>query len=654
MKVGLKFGVTALAGMLFCLTVSVSASPAKPLSAADEKLYSSAFEAAEHGRWQRAHSLAGKAKEKMPSVVLDWMEMTRHGNTRSFAEIARFAEAHPDWPYRYSLMRRAEEAMDNRTPDADVVRWFDRHEPLSTEGMMRLIEALMATGQRDRAIPLIGKTWVTGSFGTRQERGFRHRYGEYLSKDDHAARLDHQLWVGSHTQAKRTARLVDRPLHNLAMARIALRSLSGGVDWHIRQVPKALRDDPGLVYERVRWRRIKDRDQDAYDLLKTVPATAPHPEMWWNERAILARRLLTKGHVSEAYQLTKAHGLSEGVRYVEAEWLSGWIALRYLREPKAALEHFQRIDRYVSYPISKARAAYWAGRAAEDADDEAAATEYFRRAARYDTTYYGQLAVARTAGSMSLTPAQAAPTDKEIRQFEADGRVSVLRMLHQIGARHQVQVFLDNLLDDAETPGQYVLVAELGDAIARRDLSVRAARKAHLAGMLLPDFAYPTMKIRDGKPEQALIHAIARQESNFDVQAISPAGARGLMQLMPSTAKAVARQLRIGYSTSRLTTDPDYNILLGRSYLGRLIERFNGSYILAIAAYNAGPTAAARWAREFGDPTEPGADPIDWVEMIPYRETRNYVQRVLENLQVYRLRLEGPLLAEGIVRDLSR
>ncbi|MEX2455310.1 MAG: lytic transglycosylase domain-containing protein [Rhodospirillaceae bacterium] len=636
----------------------VSAAPASspnpaPLSATDAKLYSSAFAAASSGQWSRAHDLAAGAGTRLPAKVLHWLDMTRPGTTRDFEEIAAFHEANSDWPYSYTLRRRAEEAMTDRTPDRRVLSWFASQAPITTDGRVRLIDALFAGGQAERARALIRETWIESSFGATQERQFLAKYRGHLTAADHARRLDRLLWDGSHVQAERAVKLVDSPTRNLAMARISLRAFRSGVDWHIQQVPASLQQDFGLLYERARWRRRKGREDETYDILKDVPPTAPYAELWWTERAITARRLLEKGHVSEAYRIVAANGLTEGANFAEAEWLAGWISLRFLREPKQALEHFERIRAAVSYPISKSRAAYWAGRAANDAGDRGAATAYFVEASEHDTTYYGQLAAAMLGRNIALRTIEVRPAPDDVAAFNADERVRIVAMLNQIGAADHVRPFVDALVDNDRIVS-HELTALLAMRIGRRDLAVRAARKAYLAGAALPSVAYPVMDIPGGRPEQALVHAIARQESNFDPAAVSHAGALGLMQLMPATARGVAGKLRVGYSVGKLTEEPDYNIRLGSAYLGQMLERFDGSYILAIAAYNAGPNAAARWVREYGDPRTGGADPIDWIETIPYRETRNYVQRVLENLQVYRARLGDGMLAEALVNDLRR
>ena len=649
-KIGLIAAVLAGLSMTGPLCAAVS----KPLNSRDAQAYASAMTDAEKGNWKSAYRRAGRIKDKLPTKLLRWMEMSRHGTNQSFAAISGFIANNPDWPRRGSLRRRAEE---NLTPDvahADVIKWFETYPPLTSDGRIRQIEAVVAGGTAKQARALIRDAWINGNFGRKQETGFRRKYRKYLTKADHVARLDRLLWDGQTTRARRALRLVDSDTQKLAMARIALRASRGGVDWHIRQVPKELLNDPGLVFERARWRRRKGLDDGAYDLLKNVPSSAPFARKWWVERSILARRLLAKGHISEAYRLAKANGLSSGARYVEAEWLAGWIALRHLDDPKVAHTHFSRIGEKVSYPISRARAAYWAGRAAEAVGDRKGAETLFQTASLHDTTYYGQLAAARNNGNAPLRSAKVNPTAADVKAFERDERVRSVRILSQIGARDHIRPFLDSLTAETENPVRQVLTARLATAIGRRDLAVRVGRKAYRMGSPLPDIAYPVISMTGDRPEQALLHAIVRQESNFEQTAVSHAGARGLMQLMPRTAKGVAKRLRVRFSKTRLTSDAGYNIKLGQAYLGQMLTRFDGSYILAIASYNAGPSAAARWVREFGDPREPGVDVIDWVESIPYRETRNYVQRVMENLQVYRSRLGGPTIAEGIVRDLER
>lgn len=648
--------ISVCAAILAGITLSGTTGHAAPhpLSKAEARTYSSALADAARGNWRSAHRRAAKIRDKLPAKVIRWLELSQRGNQKSFAKITEFVRNNDNWPRRGTLRRRAEEALDRNVPPRKVISWFDSYPPLTSDGKIRLVEAVVASSGKDKARKLVRETWISTNFGRKQERQFRKQYRKFLTKTDHVARLDRLLWDGQISRARRMIPLVDKATQQLAMARISLRAFRGGVDWHISQVPASLRSDPGLVFERARWRRRKGLDDGAYQLLKKVSPDAPYAAKWWVERSIIARRLLAKGHVSEAYRLAKANGLSTGARFVEAEWLAGWIALRHLDEPKTARAHFSTIGNRVAYPISKARAAYWVGRAAEAAGDLTAAAKSFQAASRHGTTYYGQLAAARSNSSVKLASARVVPSKPERSVFARDERVRAVRLLSQVGARDHLRAFMYKLVSEAKTPRQQVLTAELANQIGRRDFAVRAGRKAYRTGSPLPEIAYPVIKMTGNHPEQALLHAIVRQESNFDTAAVSHAGARGLMQLMPATARSVAKRLRVRYSPRKLTRDSSYNVRLGQAYLGQMINRFDGSYILAIASYNAGPSAAKRWVRQNGDPREPGVDVIDWVESIPYRETRNYVQRVIENLQVYRMRMGGPMLAEGIVRDLRR
>ena len=632
--------------MAICLSCSPAAGAL--LSEADKAAYSRAFAAAEQDNWRKAHRLARSARERLPARVLLWLDMMRQNTRRTFQEITSFIERNPEWPHLSVLHRRAERAPIGEAPADGLLQWFEKHPPRTADGRLRLIDASIAVGRDVRS--LVRETWIASAFGSKQERNFHRRFRRHLRKTDHAARIDRLLWRGSHGQARRAIRRVDRPIQALAEARMALRALRGGVDRLIRQVPASLRNHPGLVYERVRWRRRKGRMESARDLLRKVSAAAPHPEKWWTERSIAARELIAGGQASMAYRLAADHGFSKGARFVHAEWFLGWVALRFLRKPEVAADHFETIRRVVTQPISKARAAYWAGRAAKAANDRETAAARFREAASHETTFYGQLAIAETGRSLSLKRKEVHPTPAQTTRFRGDERVRAAIMLKEIGAADRSRPFLRKLLTGG--PDRLVQTARLAATVGHPDISVLAGRRAYREGLHLPELAYPVMEIAGDPVERALVLALVRQESNFRPDAISSAGARGLMQIMPGTAHETARNLRIGFSRNRLTEDPSYNIRLGRAYLANMLRNFDGSYVLAIAAYNAGPYTVRRWLREHGDPQD--GDVIDWIETLPYPETRNYIQRVLEALQVYRALLGKKAAAATIIDDLHR
>jgi soluble lytic murein transglycosylase len=388
------------------------------------------------------------------------------------------------------------------------------------------------------------------------------------------------------------------------------------------------------------------------ELLDPPRAQVPEPARWWPMRRWAARRALDAGDISVSYRIAAGHGLTAGLGFAEGEWLAGWIALRWLREPATALPHFTRLHAGVTTPVSRARGAYWAGRAAEAAGRDADARVWYETAARHLTTYYGQLAAARLSADFFLAlPRAPAPSQVAQRAFAADEIVRAIRHLAAHGHAERIDPLFRHLIAAARTRPRAQLVADLAVSAGRPDLAVRTARSARRAGMILPDHLYPVRDLpqaqsRDGDRE-ALVLAIVRQESGFDPNAVSPAGARGMMQLMPATARHVANSLDLDPSRHSLT-DPAYNLLLGSAYLDRLVARYDGALLLAVTAYNAGPGRVGSWLKRYGDPRAAHIDPVDWVETLPFAETRNYIQRVLEGLIIYRHRRAPTRLAVAL------
>ncbi|MEX1107878.1 MAG: lytic transglycosylase domain-containing protein, partial [Dongiaceae bacterium] len=449
---------------------------------------------------------------------------------------------------------------------------------------------------------------------------------------------------------------VDADHQALAFARIKLRQKDPGVDAALKRVPAALMRDPGLVYERARWRRQNDDWLGAAEMLDPPPPGAARPELMWRELENAAREALRRGDVSVAYRLAAGHGTSEGVTFADGEWLAGWVAARFLSEHRLGYDHFTRMYAGVGSPVSLARGAYWAGRAAEGMGDIALAQNWYRSAAENLSAYYGQLAAQRlgTLDGIGFDPAPM-PTDAEREAFEASELVRLIRLMAELNESDRSRSFFLRMAERFESSADLRLLAELGNSIRRDDYMVTVAKIARTKGTEMLDYLYPVRTLPAGSPaEDALVLAIMRQESVFALDAVSSAGARGLMQLMPATAKHVAGKMGIAYEESLLTRDGDYNIRLGSAYVSELLDRYGGSYILAIAAYNAGPARVSEWIAEYGDPRGNDVDIVDWIELIPFSETRNYVQRVLENLQIYRHRLHGTTVALTLEQDLGR
>ncbi|MCB2100534.1 MAG: lytic transglycosylase domain-containing protein [Rhodobacterales bacterium] len=641
---------------------ALPAAAAEHLSPADEAAAKVALKAVESGQWAAARTRTATVHDTLMRKALHWHLLRARGATVTFEEIAAFLKANPDWPGQRLLRRRGEEAMTQAIAPERVLDWFADAEPVITDGWVRYGEALRAAGRLDEAKAVIRRTWIDGTFGKRQEQTFLRHYRKFLTKDDHKARLDRLLWAGSYWPARRMMGLVDKDTRRLAEARLLLRHRKGNVDQAIAKVPATLKNDPGLLFERVRWRRRKGREAEARELMKDLPDGLPHPEIWWVERSLLARDALRQGHVTEAYRLVSRHGLAEGSAFADAEWMAGWIALRFLDEPVRAKDHFVRMFNAVNYPISRARGAYWAGRAAAAQGRSRLALQWYNKATLHPTTYYGQLATARQQRIARLRLAPRPAVDSETAErFEKHELTRVVQRLVQLDRHDLIGPFITGLSALDERPGWQSMAALLARDHDRADMAIRVAKKSSRTGFDLPHVGYPALvpppqRLVNGSQavEVPLVLAVIRQESQFLPTARSPAGARGLMQVLPSTARRVAQTLGIRYSKAKLTRDADYNMTLGQAYLGKLLDTFDGSYLLAIAAYNAGPSRAKRWIQENGDPRDTLVDAVDWVEMIPFAETRNYVQRVLENLQVYRARLTEQDVALNLEQDLKR
>lgn len=629
---------------------------ADELSAADEAVYARAYAAADRGAWDEALAAARAAKNPVLAKALTWRRMLEPRSGVSFTEISRFASDNPDWPLRTSLLRRAEEAIGLREDPTQIYAWFQDKEPVSADGWMALTQALDQLGRKDELVTAVRKAWREATFGSAQEKSFAARFGGYLTDADHLARLDRLLWDREAEAARRMLRVVDADNRALAQARIALIEDAGGVDVAVDRVPRHMVDDPGLVYERMRWRRSKGFHESAEELLAHKNADKVRPDLWWRERAILAREALEAGAHARAYKLIDGHEAQAGAALAEGEFMSGWIALRFLQQPQKALPHFERLYANVTTPISLSRGAYWAGRAHEAMGNKAEAEGWYMKGAEHGTAYYGQLAAAKLGEKWpQRLPADPQPTPEDIATFEKREIVRAAQGLAELGRADDAASFLYQLQAEGRTPGQKVLATRLAEAIGQRHTAVAMARRAAFDGVTLIESGYPIAQYNSAEGlEKALVLSIIRQESNFNSDAVSRVGARGLMQLMPATAKSEARRLSLDFSESRLNRDPAFNVTLGSHYLHSLIQDFRGSYVLAIAAYNAGPGRSRQWVQRYGDPRSPGVDPIDWVEMIPFSETRNYVQRVLEGVQVYRQRLGSGDIAFNIERDLVR
>jgi soluble lytic murein transglycosylase len=465
------------------------AQPLPPILTADQRqIYDRAFDALEKGRVDEARRLANEGKDRLASKVFRWAELQQPRSGASFEDIAAFIDANPTWPNLDTLSRRAEEALVDRTDDSVVLAWFALRGPTTPDGAMRYIEALQRSGNRAKALELIRDAWSRYSFGAAQESAFLKRYRQHLDGNDHIRRLDRLIWDGRREDARRQLARVNDDWKALGDARLKLQAVAGGIDSALRKVPAHLSQHPGLMFERMRWRRKKNQEEGAREMLRDAPKDLGRPDIWWNERAYLARRSVSAGRMKEAYAIVKDHGLTGGAGLTEAEFMAGWIALRFLDQPEPALAHFQRLHEAARFPVTQARAAYWAGRAAAAKSDVKGSQDWFERAAVHSTTYYGQIAAtALEAGRRVPALSTPAPSAEERQAFERSELVRAARLLHEADQPLRVKAFVTRLVLNAKTPGEHTLASELATRMGRADLAVSAAkRSAQVAGVVDP------------------------------------------------------------------------------------------------------------------------------------------------------------------------
>jgi soluble lytic murein transglycosylase len=621
--------------------------------------------AAEQGDWIGLANLRDNASDPLVRRMLQWRYAAASEAPLSFDDISRALTELQGWPGRTAMRTRAEQAiLDSRLSPRQRIEFLRQDNgPLTGDGRMALAIALKDAGERSEGIELARASWRTDELRAATEDRAMEEFGSSFTAEDHAARVDGLLWRGSLSTAQGLLSRISSADRAVANARIALqRRARRGLQAAVDAVPNSRADNPGFLYDRAQYRRRTGNPEDAMPLVLQIdPTQAPVAarDDIFRERRLYVSRALRDGNYLQAYRLVSNHGLSSGEAFADAEWLAGWLSLRYLDNAQRARDHFAHLSENVSSPVSLSRAYYWRAEAERALGNAAESERLLNEAARFSFTYYGQLAATRGNRTAELSlPETTRISDDARERFQNRELVQALRLMAEVGAQRDfesIAFYLDDTLDD---PMELELLSQMAREQSYYRTALRSAKAGLFRNVVATNAAYPTLQLPElvqarGRPEPALVHAIIRQESEFDPSAISSANARGLMQLIPSTAQMQARREGITYERASLT-DPEYNVTLGSSHLADLIDDFGGSYVLAIAAYNAGSHNARSWISEWGDPRSRSVDVVDWIELIPFSETRNYVQRVTENLQVYRYRLAGRPTPIELERDLHR
>ena len=618
-------------------------------SKSDFRLAKNIFSNVKKRKWNRALNSSKKVKNKSIYKLVKWLYLLEPNNQADFYDYINFINLNSNFPRLGRLRYLAEHKINTKiVAEKRIINFFSEEKPFSGYGKLMLGHSYITQGNYEKGVPLLKDGWVTAKLSKNDLRYFIKKFKKHLGKEDHIKRADWLAWENKYWDLKRILRYLPKDYQALYNARQLLMSKSYGVDLAISKIPNKFKKDAGLQYERLKWRRKRGRIESSLEILmeiKNDPKYLIRPRKWWYEREIISRSLVYKKKYAAAYKVSSTHSMIDGPEYAEAEWMSGWIALSFLDDPILATQHFHNFYNNVGYPISLSRGAYWLGKAYKKLNKIAESKKWYIEASKYLTTYYGQLAFIEINGGINFSLNEQSQTSKEFEnKFKNFELYKLVILLYELNKTDYSKNIIKHLAQLNVEKGSEILAGNLATSIGRYDYAIQIAKRASYEKRFHNYLNYPVintpLNINNKRmPSGDLILAIIRQESEFDPKANSSVGAKGMMQLMTYTAKLVAKQAKLPYSKKRLTSDPNYNISLGSYYFAGLLEIYEGSYPFSIAAYNAGPNRVKHWRKVNGDPQKGKINYIDWIELIKFRETRNYVQRVLENVNVYKFML---------------
>jgi soluble lytic murein transglycosylase len=619
----------------------------------DLALVKEAIDLARKAKTEEATDIRNRIADPAAQKLVEWYILRHPATTATFGRYAAFIAANPEWPSTALLRRRAEARLWEQRSDAATVRRFIDDRPTSAKGRLVLARVLLAEGDRDGAARLARDAWRSDELSEPLETAALETFRDFLNRDDHRARMDKRIGAKDLAGARRAAKRLGDDELAIVKACAAVRGKANKALDALDDVAAEARQNLGYTLCRIQWMLAKDRiDEAARLMLAAAPETMAlqDTDQWWRERRMLARKLLDQGKFQTAYDVIRPAATPANEYYrADYHFMCGWIALRYLDNPKAAAAHFAHIDDGATNPIVLARANYWRGRAAEALGQKDKMRASYEAAARYPTAYYGQLARAAL-GRDRIELRAPLPDLASADAPAADERVRAAEMLYEIGERDVVLYFAADL---GEQSSNVSLLEALGELAGRRNdarAMLQVGKPSLGRGLPLDHYAFPTIGIPPHSQvapeiEHSIIYSVARTESAFDQRDKSVADAVGLMQVTPEAARDTAKRFGISYDWDRMVSDPVYNTQMGAAELSALLSEYKGNHIMTFAGYNAGRGRVRDWIKARGDPRDPTVDAVDWVERIPFSETRNYVQRVMENLAVYRVRFEGTMMA---------
>ncbi|MGW1422251.1 lytic transglycosylase domain-containing protein [Bradyrhizobium manausense] len=623
--------------------------PAAPPLTGDLAALKDAIDLARKGKADDATAARDRIADPAGQKLADWFMLRHSESTANFKRYAAFLAANPNWPSAALLRRRAEARLWQEKSDAATVHAFTMDRPTTAKGSFALARVLISEGDGDRAARFVRAAWRSEELSERSEEDSYEAFHDLLRPEDHRARMDKRLGAKDYAGAKRAAKRLDEDALAIVKACAAVNGKADKAKDYLDDVPADARGDLGYVLCRAQWHLQKDRIDDAAEVILAAASdtmAAQDTDAWWRERRLLARKLLDQGKFQTAYEVVRAAAVPAMEVYrVDYHFMCGWIALRYLDDPRTAMAHFAAIDEGSANPIALSRAHYWRGRAAEAMNATADAQQSYRAAARYPTAYYGQLARARL-GIEGIELRAPSPVLAAADTPATDERVRAADMLYGIGERDVVFYYAEDFAKESTDVAALEALGELAGQRNDARVMLEIGKSALARGLALDHYAFPTIGIPEHKQvapaiETSVIYSVARTESSFDQRDKSAANAVGLMQVTPEAGRDTAKRFGVTYDWDRMVSDPVYNTQMGAAELSALLSEYRGNQIMTFAGYNAGRGRVREWVQAHGDPRDPKIDPVDWVERIPLSETRNYVQRVMENVLVYRARFEG-------------
>ena len=615
----------------------------KTLSDKDFEITKVVFDYVDRKQWKLALSDAQKMQDKTIYTLVNWMYLIEPQSGASFNEYSAFIKNHKDWPRINRIKYLAEHKInfDNNSPPS-IIEYFSNNPPLSGFGRLRLAEAFLENNQTEKAKNLVKDGFKDAELSKNDLKYFSKIFKKFLTHQDYVLRADYFAYEAKYKDLKDTIEYLNPDYQKLYNARAALFT-KRSADNLISQIPQSLKEDPGLIYDRIKWRRKKARFDDALTLMNQSASDSLMKNQYLaKERLSVGRDKISDKEYKVAYDILKDHRLNEGADYAEIEWHLGWIALSFTNQTDVALGHFLRMNAAVTYPISKARAAYWIGRTYKKLGQASQANSWFRTGSQYGTTFYGQLShIELNEKRFSINNNFKFNEDKYEEFKKNNPQAKSVVVLKELNRTRYTKDILRHLGDPEQnrTFEEISMAGVLAQEIERLDFAIQIAKNASYKNLNFLEISYPKIEVPKQVKSQkildsSVILALIRQESEFDTSANSKVGAKGLMQIMPATAKLLSKVTNVDFSREKLTKDKDYNLALGSYYISDLDDDF-GSHYLAFAAYNAGPHRVEKWIKTYGDPRRKQIDAIDFIELIPFHETRNYVQRVSENINVY-------------------